>query len=205
MIDIKGLNIQYRQEVIFDNFDWKIEKGEKLAIIGDSGKGKSTLLNLLAGFIPQFTGGVTINHVELSPETILSIRQQIAYLPQDIGLNLNTVEELFYMPFEFELNKSKRPTQKQIIEIFEHFGLSMVLLTKKVNEISGGQKQRILLASCLLLEKEIILLDEPTSALDKSVKEKITDYVLAKKNTTVIAVTHDDYWLSKSTQTLHLK
>ncbi len=205
MVQIENLKIQYHQDVIFDEFNLHIQEGEKLAIIGDSGKGKSTLLNLLAGFIPQFSGKVFINGLELSSKNILSIRQQTTYLPQDIGLNLNTVEQMFYTPFELELNQNKRPSEEEVKDVFEHFGLSMSLLNKKVNEISGGQKQRILLASCLLLKKKIILLDEPTSALDKSIKEKITDYVLGQEDTTVIVVTHDDYWLSKSTQTLHLK
>ncbi|MCP4522259.1 MAG: ATP-binding cassette domain-containing protein [Cytophagales bacterium] len=204
MIQVKGLEIEYDGETYFQNFDFSVEKGEKLAIIGESGTGKSTLLHLLAGFIPAFGGTAKIDGLTLTPENISKIRQKIAYLPQDIGLNMSSVEDMFFTPFEFELNKDKRPSSAEVEKIFEEFGLGMNLLSKKVNEISGGQKQRVLLASCLLLKKEIILLDEPTSALDKNIREKITNYILAQQ-ATVITVTHDDYWIEKSDRTLHIK
>ena len=79
------------------------------------------------------------------------------------------------------------------------------MLSKKVSEISGGQKQRIILASCMLLNKPILLIDEPTSALDNAVKEKVTDYILKKENLTVIAVTHDAYWIKNSDNVVHIK
>ena len=74
-----------------------------------------------------------------------------------------------------------------------------------MNEISGGQKQRVILASCLLLNKPLLLIDEPTSALDNAVKEKVADYILKQSDITVIAVTHDHYWKENSDNVLHLK
>lgn len=128
----------------------------------------------------------------------------MAWLPQDTSLKLKTTEELLYAPFEFLLNKYNIPTNLEIFEIFKEFDLSENLLTKKLKEISGGQKQRIILASCLLLKKPLLLIDEPTSALDEHIKKKVTDYILNKKDLTVIAATHDDYWIEHSDKVIHL-
>ena len=85
---------------------------------------------------------------------------------------------MFFAPFEFSVNKDKKPTESEIHNILNEFDLSYELFKKKTDEISGGQKQRIILASCMLLKKKMLFIDEPTSALDDKSKRKITDYAL---------------------------
>lgn len=205
MVTIKNLTISFGDETVHKDFSLSVEKGEKLAITGESGKGKSTLLNLLAGFIPDYQGEIRVDGTLLSSKTVDKIRTKIAWLPQDTTLTFESVEELFYAPFQFVQNKAKKPTKEEITDIFKTFYISEELLSKKVNEISGGQKQRIILASCLLLDKPLLLIDEPTSALDKAVKERVTDYILNRKDVTIIAVTHDEYWINQSSRVVHLK
>lgn len=204
MIQIKNLNISFKQEQIFKDFSLQLAKGGKLAITGESGKGKSTLLNLLAGFISDFKGEVIIDNKLLSTDNIDEIRKSIAWLPQDISFKISTVNELLFVPFDFAQNKKLRPSMDKVKEILETFGLPQDILKKKVKEISGGQKQRIILASLLLMDKALILLDEPTSALDKRIKKKVSDYILSQKHLTVIAATHDQEWVNQSDQILHL-
>ncbi len=204
MVSINDLNISFKNEIIFKDFSLFVKKGEKIAVTGKSGKGKSTLLNLLAGFIPDFKGSISVFGIDLSASTISDIRKQTAWLPQETSLNLKTVNELFYAPFEFEQNKNNRPSKNEVSEIFNEFDLQESLLTKKIKEISGGQKQRIILASCLLLKKPLLLIDEPTSALDDHIKKKVTDYILNKEDLTVIAATHDAYWIKKSDKVISL-
>ena len=204
MVSIHDLNISFNNEVIFKDFSLRVKKGEKIAVIGKSGRGKSTLLNLLAGFIPDFRGNISVFGIVLSASTISEIRKQTAWLPQDTSLNLKTAEELLNAPFEFLLNKERKPTKKEISEIFSEFDLQESLLTKKIKEISGGQKQRIILASCLLLKKPLLLIDEPTSALDEHIKKKVTDYIFNKKDLTVVAATHDAYWIKNSDKVVEL-
>lgn len=205
MVTIKNLTISFGDETVHKDFSLYVEKGERLAITGESGKGKSTLLNLLAGFIPDYQGEIRVDGTLLSSKTVDKIRTKIAWLPQDTTLTFESVEELFYAPFQFVQNKAKKPTKEEIADIFKAFYISEELLSKKVNEISGGQKQRIILASCLLLDKPLLLIDEPTSALDKAVKERVTDYILNRKDVTIIAVTHDEYWINQSSRVVHLK
>lgn len=204
MIKIKNLNINYQKEVIYNDFNLVLKKGEKLAITGKSGSGKSTLLNLLAGFIPDFKGQVSVNNIVLNSETINEIRKLISWLPQEVVLKFSSVSELFFAPFEFALNKDAKPSKQDIDHIFYTLELSTSLLSKDIKEISGGQKQRIVLASCLLLNKPILLVDEPTSALDYSIKKKVTDFILNKNDLTVIAATHDNYWAENSDKVVHL-
>ncbi len=204
MIKIANLNINFKNEIIYNNFNYVLKKGEKLAITGKSGTGKSTLLNLLAGFIPDFKGVISINNIILNSDNIGKIRKLIAWLPQETSLNFDTVNELLFAPFNFVVNQENNPNKEKISKIFDKFELSEKLLTKKLNEISGGQRQRIILASCILLNKPLLLVDEPTSALDENIKRKVTDYIFSKKKMTIIAATHDKYWIENSDRIIHL-
>ncbi len=204
MVKINNLSIEFKGELIFKDFSLEIGRGEKIAISGKSGKGKSTLLNLLAGFIPDFSGDVFIDNIRLERVNIGEIRSLIAWLPQDTSLNFDTVSDLFYAPFDFAENKKNIPGKNEISEIFKAFELDEILMSKSTKEISGGQKQRVILASCMLLKKPLVLLDEPTSALDDNIKEKVTDYILSRKDITVLAATHDAYWISNSDKEIKL-
>ena len=205
MVIIDNLNISFGNEIVHKDFYLSVKKGEKLAITGESGRGKTTLLNVLAGVIPDYEGEISIDKIVLSSKTVYEIRSKMAWLPQDTSLNVGSVEDLLLAPFLFAQNKEKKPTKEDISAILHAFDLSEELLLKKVNEISGGQKQRVILASCLLLNKPLLLIDEPTSALDNAVKEKVADYILKQSDITVIAVTHDHYWIENSDNVLHLK
>jgi len=204
MIQIKKLSVSFNNEFVIRDFSMQLSQGQKLAIHGKSGIGKSTLLNVIMGFVPDFMGEVFVNSIPLNPATVQQIRKLSAWLPQEMTFNFTTVEELFHASFDLAENRDKKPSQEEISQIFEEFEIEKSLLDRKVKEISGGQKQRILLASCLLLKKPLLFLDEPTSALDVGNKKKITDYILAQKDVTVLAVTHDEYWIQQAERTLHL-
>lgn len=205
MVQVNHLKVSFGEESIYKDLSFSVRQGEKLVITGESGVGKSTLLKVLAGFVTTYQGTVIIDDVVLNAENVHTIRHKMAWLPQDISLQVDTVYDLFFEPFELKVNQKNRPKQKEIKQTFEAFSLPESLLDKKVDQISGGQKQRIILASCLLLKKPLLLIDEPTSALDQSIKKNVTDYVLSQKGLTVIAVTHDAYWTEQSDNILNLK
>ena len=197
IISVENLSVSFKNEKVINNLSFEIKENEKVAVSGASGKGKSTLLNILAGFIPDYTGDISIFGKKLTSQNIKSIRQEISWLPQETALNFNTVSELFFAAFELETNKKHKPTESTIKNIFSEFDLSVNLLNKKVTEISGGQKQRIMLAAAILLKKKLLFLDEPTSALDENLKQKITDYLFSK-DITIVASTHYEYWIEKA-------
>lgn len=198
MIEFKDISFKFEEKAILTNFSQTIQAGKKVAITGVSGAGKSTILNLLAGFLIPEQGSIFINKTLISTDNISKIRQIISYLPQNFNVPFSSVQELFYSPFNLKINAKLKPTKKQIFESFNQLGLETNLWSKKLDEISGGQKQRILLSSILLLNKKYIFLDEPTSALDKNSTKKLLELLFSLKNTTIIAATHDKLFIDNA-------
>ncbi len=198
MIEFRNIFFGYKEEILLENFNRKIFNGEKVAICGQSGCGKTTLLNMILGFeLPQ-KGDIYIDNDKLSHFNISKIRQKIAWLPQNFNISFETVKELFFSPFNLKSNYKNKPNEKDIEKSFYDLGLKKSILKKNINEISGGQKQRILLSSMILLKKNYILLDEPTSALDHLSVEKTSKVLLNLKHTTIIAATHDKNFINKA-------
>ncbi len=204
MIRVKDLGIRYGDQWILQNLSFEIPDGAKVAIRGESGSGKTSLLNALLGFVPPAAGQVYFDQTPLSPSTVDQIRRQTAYVPQELGFTVfPNLKTLFWRPFEFKANAGKKPSEEKIREVFARFQLDYKLLNRPVKEVSGGQKQRILLALAVLLDKPYIFLDEPTSALDKDNKNRVADYFFSLRDT-VIAVTHDETWIERSTMVIDL-
>jgi putative ABC transport system ATP-binding protein len=205
MIQIENLSVSYGDEQVISNLSFSVKDGDKVALSGPSGSGKSSILNLLMGFVYPFSGRVAINGIDLNEQNIDAIRQQISWLPQELSLKIDTVEELLYYPYTFRANKHLKPSSTEIDKIFVDLRLDVSLLKKSLSEISGGQKQRVALASVLLLKKGILLLDEPTSALDTESRTAIISLIKKLDGVTVIASTHDEEWLAAMDTVINLK
>ena len=204
MIELKNISFRYNDDILFENYSKRIEAGKKVAIIGESGSGKSTFLNLLAAFeIPQ-KGNIFYNNIELNIQTITSIRQEIAWLPQDFNVPFDSLRELFFSTFTLKINKPNKPTNLEIVELFSKLGLKTEILEKKINEVSGGQKQRVLLASIILSKKKYIILDEPSSALDEYSTKKLISILQTMTKTTVISATHDRIFIDNADLIINL-
>ncbi|MEN8185589.1 MAG: ATP-binding cassette domain-containing protein [Bacteroidota bacterium] len=204
IISVNNISIIYEKEEVIKDLSFQIKKGEKAVITGESGKGKSTILNSLLGFVPISNGEIFISDKKLVPDNILEIRNKVAWLPQETSLDFQNVNDIIYTPFTFKSNKHNFPSNSEVDQILNSLNISSKLLQNEIDEISGGQKQRILLASSLLLKKDILIIDEPTSALDTENKKQITDFVMSQNNLTVLAVTHDIYWIEQSDKIIAL-
>ncbi len=203
MIRIEKLNFFYEAKKLFDDFCVEIPDNSLVSIKGESGKGKTTLLNILAGFEIPFSGEIYFDDIILSKENIFKIRQEIGWLPQNFNMPIDTVKELFMAPFDLKFNKKYLPDDTEIKSLFESLNLQNIDLQKKTDEISGGQKQRVLLASLLATQKPYLLLDEPSSALDNKSVEMLMN-LLKKENKTVIISTHDQMIIEKSSLVIDL-
>ncbi|MFP4621686.1 MAG: ATP-binding cassette domain-containing protein [Bacteroidales bacterium] len=204
MITVKNLTVRFDGKVLYGNFSMKVEKGEKVTLAGESGVGKTTFLHLLLGFLPVYEGEVFVFGKKLSPENIQFIRSNIAYIPQELYLPPNTVEESIYAPFRFKRNKEATPAREKIINTLHELNLKEEILKNSMDEISGGQKQRIAIASALLLRKPLLILDEPTSSLDSNTINKVVKRVLKQNDQTVLSTSHNQSWANHSDKIYNL-
>lgn len=195
LFTLRNVAVAYDNKPIFSPVSFELNTGEKIAISGPSGKGKSSLFNVLLGFEHRYQGEVLLEGKPLSPVVIQDVRKQVAWLPQEINvLPTQTVREFIYNPFEYQVNKHKRPTTNQIESRFEELDLKTEILDHTIGSISGGEKQRIGILTVLLLQRSILFLDEPVSALDARMKKKVVDLLLGNKQLTVLSTSHDAVW-----------
>ena len=166
-----------------------IGKGEIVSILGPSGGGKTTLLNLILGITDIDEGqllydGEDITHVPMEQRDFNIVFQDYALFP-----NLNAYNNIVYGL----KNKPGISTQEEVDELIDLLDLRPHL-DKPIDQLSGGQKQRVALARTLVMKPKVLLLDEPLSALDGVIKESIKERIktVAKEfDLTTIIVTHD--------------
>ena len=193
MLHINNACIAFGTEVLFSGFEMKLEKGETACIVGQSGCGKTSLLNAVMGFVPLYEGTIKVGGTLLDKSTIDLVRRQIAWIPQELALPFEWVKEMVSLPFELKVNRSVPFFFFFLFMCFDELGLEHELYFKRVNEVSGGQRQRIMLAVAALLNKPLIVIDEPTSALDTGSTDKVLAFFRrqAEKGAAVLAVSHD--------------
>lgn len=193
MLHINNACIAFGTEVLFSGFEMKLEKGETACIVGQSGCGKTSLLNAVMGFVPLYEGTIKVGGTLLDKSTIDLVRRQVAWIPQELALPFEWVKEMVSLPFELKVNRSVPFSEERLFMCFDELGLEHELYFKRVNEVSGGQRQRIMLAVAALLNKPLIVIDEPTSALDTGSTDKVLAFFRrqAEKGAAVLAVSHD--------------
>ena len=177
---------------VIKNISLEIRRGEKVAVTGESGGGKSTLIDILIGILKPVSGEVAVDGKTLGENNVRSWRRKIGYIPQNIYLFDGTVGENVAYGAVHDSERIKTALQKANIWDF--------LLTKdgidtKVGEggiqLSGGQRQRIGIARAMYGNPEILVLDEATSALDGETEKKIMDEIYsASENRTLIVIAH---------------
>ena len=196
-IELRNLSFYYdKRNQIFNKINLKIKKGEKIGIVGLSGAGKTTLINIIVGLIKQTSGDIFIDNKLLENKNLNSWKTKIGYVPQDVYLVDDTIEN----NIAFGIANDKINTKK-IDNAIEQSQLKTfinqlpngknTIVGERGVELSGGQRQRIGIARALYNEAEVLLLDEATSALDKKTE---LDFIEAVKNIkgekTILIITH---------------
>lgn len=193
MLHINNACIAFGSEVLFSGFNMQLNKGETTCIVGQSGCGKTSLLNAMMGFVPLKEGTIHIGGTLLDKSTIDVVRRQIAWIPQELALPFEWVRELVALPLDLKVNCSIPFSEERLYACFDELGLEHEIYLKRVNEVSVGQRQRIMLAVAAMLDKPLIIIDEPTSALDAGSTDKVLSFFRrqAEKGAAVLAVSHD--------------
>ena len=194
-IEVNSLTKRFGQRPIFENLNFRVNKGQKITITGASGKGKTTLLRILAGVIAPDEGSIKFNNQAFTSQTARAIRQQIAYLPQGVDLMVNNGAELAQL-----LHIDPKPA----FPYLEQLLLSPSILNQPFIEVSGGEKQRILISLILSLHRPILFLDEPTSALDNNSTEKLMDLIWSNPEISMVSTSHNPEWEKRCEQVIRL-
>lgn len=196
MIDINNLTKTFGNKNILNKFSLKIQEGDFVGIMGSSGKGKSTLLNIIGCLENYDSGDVIIDGIKnIKPNTHKAtdvLRNKIGYLFQNFALIDNeTVMNNLQIALRYT-NLSKNQRSKEIKEVLNFVGLEG-FEKNKIYELSGGEQQRVAIARIFLKPSKIILADEPTGSLDEDNSNKIIDFLknLNEKGKTIVIVTHD--------------
>lgn len=194
MIKIQNLKKTYKDCVALDTVSMHIRKGEFVVIIGASGSGKTTMLNIIGGLDTDYMGSCVVRNKEISSlsdvECCTLRSRYISYVYQFFNLiSFLTVKENVCLASQI---KGKKVDEKELNQVLKLLGLEQ----KKdsfANELSGGQQQRVAIARAILAHTDIILADEPTGNLDGENAKNVMDILKAlnKEGKTIVLVTHD--------------
>lgn len=191
MLKINNLCKNFGNQVIFSNFSYNFNGTGLYILFGESGCGKTTLLNLICGIEKFNSGSIVINKTEYTEQVSFEdVKSTIGYMTQDSHwIDYLTIGEQLEM-----LGNSK----EQILDVLEKFELDN-LYDRYFSDISGGQKQRVFLSQLILQKKDIILLDEPTASLDLNSKKAVFEMISSmKEDALVICSSHDKDLLNYS-------
>ena len=194
-IIFKNINFSYNQKSkVLDDINFSIEGGTNVALVGQSGAGKSSIINLISRFYDPSSGKILINNQEINKVDIVSLRNSISLVSQDtIIYNKSFLENIKFGKLE--------ATEKEIIKAAKNADIHNFISASSLgyetivgeggNNLSGGQKQRISIARAILKDAPILLLDEATSSLDAETENQISKTLSnVAKNKTTITVTH---------------
>lgn len=193
-IDFENVCFEYEKDrPVLNNINMHVNKGETIALVGNSGGGKSTLVNLLPRFYDVLSGAIKFDGVDIRDITLESLRHHISIVFQDNFLFTGTIREniLLGNPNATEQDINDAIKSAHLEEVMESLpdGLDTVL-GERGTSLSGGQRQRVAIARAMVRKSPIVILDEATSALDnksEAVVQKALDALMQNKTVFVIA------------------
>ena len=195
MIELNNITAKYTEDSGVFNLNFHVKKGELVFLMGPTGSGKSTVLNVINKKVKINQGTLIIDEqdvTEIKRREIPSYRRKIGMIFQDYKLILDrTIHENIALPLRL-IGLSKKEIDYKVDKIFENVGLKNSLHSFP-EELSGGEQQRVSIARALVKDPLLVLADEPTGNLDPNIADEIIDILenVANKGSTVLMSTHN--------------
>jgi len=213
IIELKNISFQYPDgAVVLNNASLMINKGEKIALVGKSGSGKTTILLILLQFLKAHSGKIILDGVEVSSDPASEWRKVFSYVPQSPYVLDGTIAENIafgYPTNEINFEKiNQLINDLDLVEMISQLpdGLSTQIGEKGV-KLSGGQRQRIAIARALYTDAEVLLFDEITNQLDSRTEQEIIQTLtkVSHRKKTILMVTHHEHLLNEFDRILSLE
>ena len=195
MIELQHIWKQFGSRIIFSDLNLNFQSGMVYALIGDSGCGKTTLLNMLAKLETFDKGEIVYKGKSLtSLKNEEFYRNELGYLFQNFGLlESQTIRENLELGMIGKKKNKKQEKERLLLQALQAVRLDYLSLNQKIYELSGGEAQRVALAKIILKDPPLILADEPTASLDPKNSKEIMEILLELRNAnrTIIIATHN--------------
>lgn len=207
MIKIEHLAKSFGERTVFQDINLQFTAGKVYALIGNSGCGKTTLLNILSKLEPYDKGSISYRGQELKQiKSHHFFKNELGYLFQNFGLleNETVAANLELGLIGQKLTKQEKKQREE--EVLEKVGLNYLTLDQKIYELSGGEAQRVALAKVILKDPPLILADELTAALDPETSQEIMNLLLSlkKPDRLIILATHNPAIWEKADEVIRL-
>lgn len=193
----KGFFSEKKTLKAVQNISLKVKRGEVLAVVGESGCGKTTLAKMLLGLLQPSSGEIFMEGEPINEVDIRSIARHVQPVFQDPYSSLNprkTIESIISLPLKVHKIGDKEAQRKRVEEVLEMCEMPKRLIHSYPSQLSGGQRQRVAIARALVMKPEILVCDEPTSALDVSVQAHILNLLQDLRdelNLTYVFISHN--------------
>jgi phospholipid/cholesterol/gamma-HCH transport system ATP-binding protein len=198
LVDLRGLDVDFGRQHVLRDINLKVPRGQTVAIIGESGCGKTVLLKTIIGLVRATRGEVLFdgkNLANMSDKELTRQRIRFGFLFQGAALfDSMTVAQNVAFPLREHTKKEDEEIREIVHKRLAEVGLPETVVTKKPAELSGGMRKRVGLARALVMNPEILLYDEPTTGLDPIMSDVINELILRTRQTlpvTSMVVTHD--------------
>ena len=208
MIKIHQLTKTFGDRTVFSDLNLNFDAGKVYALIGNSGCGKTTLLNMVAKLEPYDQGSIQYKGKDLRKiKPTNYFRNELGYLFQNFGLlESQTIRENLELGLIGKKKNKKQEKERLLLQALQAVRLDYLSLNQKIYELSGGEAQRVALAKIILKDPPLILADEPTASLDPKNSKKIMEILLELRNAnrTIIIATHNPSIWKMADQVIHL-